>query len=133
MGSRADSLFTIQDDRRNGVTRLALRGELDLGTAPKLEGHLRQVEQDGVQAVLLDLRDLTFVDSTGLHTFVKARSRAADNGHRLALVGANEYVKKLMRLIAIQGILEEHGVQLLDRFTRPSPGTSADGDGRRDG
>ena len=61
------SSFGIQDDRRNGVLRLALRGELDLATAPTLEGHLVQVEQDGdgVDSVLLDLRDLTFVDFNG--------------------------------------------------------------------
>jgi anti-anti-sigma factor len=71
MGFQPGSSFGIQDDRRNGVARLALRGELDLATAPKLEGHLEQVEQDGVRAVVLDLRDLTFVDSTGLHAFLR--------------------------------------------------------------
>ncbi len=129
--------FGIQDDRRNGVARLALRGELDPATAPELEGRLEQVEQEGVGAVLLDLRDLTFVDSTGLHTFLKAQSRAADNGHRFALVGANEQVKRLLYVTAIQGILDEQeGVRLLARFTQRSPaplGTSVDGDGNRDG
>jgi hypothetical protein len=40
--------------------------------------------------VLLDLRDLTFVDSTGLRTFLNAQRRAKDNGHRLALIGASD-------------------------------------------
>jgi anti-sigma B factor antagonist len=136
MGFQPGSSFGIQDDRRNGVARLALRGELDLATAPKLEGHLEQVEQDGVRAVVLDLRDLTFVDSTGLHAFLKARSRAADNGHRFALVGANEQVRKLLQLTATQGILEEQGVRLLASFTQRSPaprGASVDGDGNQDG
>jgi anti-sigma B factor antagonist len=131
MGFQPGSLFGIQEDRRNGVARLALRGELDLATALKLEGRLEQVEQDGVRAVLIDLRDLTFVDSTGLQAFLKARGRAADNGHRFALVGANEQVRKLLQLTATQGILEEQGVRLLARFTQRS-GASADGDGNRD-
>jgi anti-anti-sigma factor len=74
MGFHPGGLFGIQLDCRNGVARLALRGELDMATARKLEEHLMVVEQDGVGAVLLDLRDLTFVDSTGLHTFLKARA-----------------------------------------------------------
>ena len=135
MGFQPGFSFDIQDDRRNGVARLALRGELDVATAPKLEKHLEQVEGDGVGAVLLDLRDLTFVDSTGLHTFLKARSRAADNGHRFALVGANAQVRKLLQLTATQGVLEEQGVRLLARFTQRSsaPGTSGDSDWNQDG
>src|SRR5262245_25148135 len=136
MGSQPAHQLSIQDDRQNGVARLALRGELDLTTAPELDGHLERVEQDGVQAVLLDLRDLTFVDSTGLHAFLNARSRAADNGHRFALVGANERIRKLLQLTAIRGMLEEHGVSLLARFTQASSaplGISVDGDGHRDG
>ena len=135
MGFQPGDGFLIQDDRRNGVARLALRGELDLGTAPKLHEHLMLVEQDGVQAVLLDLRDLTFVDSTGLHTFLKAKSRAADNGHRFALVGANDQLRRILQVTATQEILNEHeGVQLLARFTeRSSPRTSVDTEWSSDG
>jgi anti-sigma B factor antagonist len=89
-----------------------------MATAPKLEEHLRQVEQGDVGAVVLDLRDLTFVDSTGLQTFLKAQSRAADNGHRFALVGANGQLRRILQVTATQGILDEHeGVRLLARFT----------------
>jgi hypothetical protein len=48
IGVPSRSLFDIQDDRRNEVVRLALRGELDLATAPTLEQHLTRVEQDDV-------------------------------------------------------------------------------------
>jgi anti-anti-sigma factor len=121
MGFHPGDVFRIQDERRNGVARLGLRGELDFATAPKLEEHLMLVEQEGVRAVLLDLRDLTFVDSVGLRTFLEAKIRAAENGHRFALVGANDQVKRILYVTAIQGILDEQeGVQLLARFARPS-------------
>jgi len=48
MGVPSRSLFDIQDDRRNEVVRLALRGELDLATGQTLEQHLTRVEQDDV-------------------------------------------------------------------------------------
>jgi len=139
MGFHPGPPFHIQDDRRNGIARLALRGELDLATAPRLETHLTRVEQDGVEAILLDLRDLTFVDSLGLLTFLKGRSRAVDNGHRFALVGANDQVRRLLQLTATEEILDEHeSLQLLDRFTQRAPDpaqapTSVVSDGNRNG
>jgi anti-sigma B factor antagonist len=139
MGFHPGDLFDIQDDRQNGVARLALRGELDMATVPQLEEHLMLVEQDGVRAVLLDVRDLTFVDCMGLHTFEKAKSRAANNGHRFALVGANDQLRRMLHVTATQGILDEQeGLRLLDRFTQRSsdsalPHTAVDGDGNPDG
>lgn len=92
------------------------------------------VEQDGVGAVLIDLRDVTFVDSTGLHTFLKAKSRAADNGHRFALVGANGQLKRILEVTATQGEFDEQeGVRLLARFTRSSPRTSVGAEWSSDG
>ena len=93
-----------------------------------------QVEQDGVRAVLLDLRELTFVDSTGLHAFLEAKSRAADNGHRFALVGANGQLKRILEVTATQEEFDEQeGVRLLDRFTRSSPRTSVGAEWSSDG
>jgi anti-anti-sigma regulatory factor len=37
-------------------------------------GREDSVEQDGVAAVMLDLRDLTFIDSSGLHVFLQAKN-----------------------------------------------------------
>ena len=130
-------LLYIQDDRQNGVARLALRGELDLATAPKLEEHVMLVERDGVRAVVLDLRDLTFVDCEGLHAFVRARGRADENGHRLAFVGANDQLRKLLQLTATEGMLDEQeGLRLIGRFTKRSSApsrTSAATGGNPDG
>jgi anti-sigma B factor antagonist len=116
---------------------LALRGELDLATAPTLEQHLTRVEQDDVGGVLLDLRDLTFADSTGLRTFLNAQRRAKDNGHRLALIGASDQLRKILQVTATEYVVDEReGVRLLARFTQRAPGSSrssADLDGHPDG
>lgn len=134
MGFHPGDVFGIRVDCRNGVARLALRGELDLATAPKLEEHLMLVEQDGVRAVLLDVRDLTFVDCTGLHTFLKAKSRAADNGHRFALVGAKDQLRRILQVTATQGVVDEQeGVRLLALFTRSSPRASVGAEMSSDG
>lgn len=137
MGFHPDDVFGIQLERRNGVARLALRGELDMATAPELEEHLTLVEQDDIGAVLVDLRDLTFVDCAGLHTFLKAKSRAEENGHRFALVGASGQFRRILHVTALQGILDEQeGLGLLALFAQPSsarPRTSVGTEGNPDG
>jgi anti-sigma B factor antagonist len=62
--------LTVAPDAQGG-TRLTLRGELDLGTAPRLEQALAEASGD----VLLDLRGLTFMDSTGVRVLLEAAER----------------------------------------------------------
>jgi hypothetical protein len=50
-------------------------------TAPILSDNLAPFEGNGVSTIILDLQDLTFIDSTGMHVFLEARRRAMSNGH----------------------------------------------------
>jgi anti-anti-sigma factor len=59
--------LTLERDER-GASRVTLRGELDLATAARLEQALAQAGN----GVLLDLRELTFMDSTGVRVLLEA-------------------------------------------------------------
>jgi anti-anti-sigma factor len=56
----------------DGASRLTLRGELDLGSAGRLEQALAEADGD----VLLDLRGLTFMDSTGVRVLLETAERS---------------------------------------------------------
>lgn len=105
-----EALLTTQIDKSNGVARVLLKGELDIWTAPLLTEPLTALERDGVDEVVLDLRDLTFLDVTGLHAFVDARRRADMNGHRLLIVGALPFACRLFHLTGTQDLLSASGV-----------------------
>jgi anti-sigma B factor antagonist len=106
-------------ESRNGVARVALEGELDVATVPSLSDHLARFEADGVVGIMLDLRDLTFVDCAGLRIFLAARERSKANGHRFILVGASPGARRLFELTGTQFLLDEQeAVSLLDQFTR---------------
>jgi anti-anti-sigma factor len=60
-------------------------GELDLTTAPELERSLRESRQVA-HLTVLDLRELEFIDSAGVHTIVEASLRARQAGRRLVVV-----------------------------------------------
>jgi anti-sigma B factor antagonist len=60
--------------------RLVIRGELDMSTAPKLNGELIRAFRDESAQVVLDLREITFIDSMGLGVLVSAKQRAKSSG-----------------------------------------------------
>ena len=62
--------LTVARDAQ-GTCRLTLRGELDLGTAERLERALAEAGDD----VLLDMRGLTFMDSSGVRMLLEAAAR----------------------------------------------------------
>ena len=117
----SDHLFNTQVETRNGVTHMAMAGELDLGTAPILHDLLSSAEADGVHSILLDMRDLKFIDSTGLRSVLGGWTRAHDNGHRLVLVGANRSIRRLCRITDTEFLLDAaEGTQVLEEFTGAS-------------
>lgn len=67
---------------------------------------------------MLDLRELTFVDSSGLHALVGAYNRSELNGHRILLVGASRSLRRLCEMTGTEFLFDPKGTaHLLDRFT----------------
>jgi anti-anti-sigma factor len=117
MGS--DSPFTVRIESRNGVARIALSGELNIATVSTLTDRLALVEQDGVGTIMLDLRDLAFVDSTGLHAFLQARDRAKANGHQFLMVGASPFARRLFEVSGTLFLVDDGtATHTLEQFTR---------------
>lgn len=106
-------------DTRNGVARVVATGELDMATAPVLKQQLELADGDGIQAMILDLRNLSFVDLAGLHVFVDAHRRAESVGRRFVLVGANRSTRRLLELTGTGFLLDgEHAVGTLGAFVQ---------------
>jgi anti-sigma B factor antagonist len=103
-----------------GAVRLALRGELDLEHAYTFDEELRRIEDAKPSCVVLDLRALTFLDSSGLARLLAARHRARRNGHRLLLVRGSVPVQRLLAITAVG----EHFDMVPDvpSELRPAPG-----------
>jgi len=117
MGS--ETPFCIRVQSRNGVVWMALGGELDLATAPALNDHLAVTEQDSVRTIMLDLRDVTFVDSSGLLVFLQAGQRAGVNGHRLVIVGATPTTRQVFEITGTTFLLDDaDAVATLEQFAR---------------
>jgi anti-anti-sigma factor len=71
--------FSISISDRDGRAVVVIRGELDLATAPELDAAIQE-RLDRGQDVVVDLRELQFMDSTGLRVLVRAHARAGEQG-----------------------------------------------------
>ncbi len=75
------------DQRVEGdAARLTLRGELDIATVPRLESAVASALGGSPHELTIDLRELSFLDSSGLRQFIVLADRAEAEGWRLALV-----------------------------------------------
>jgi anti-sigma B factor antagonist len=77
------------------ATWIRATGELDIATTPQLRRRLRGSE---AQVVVLDLTELAFVDSSGVHAIVDASARARQAGRRLILLRGSGPVQRMLAL-----------------------------------
>lgn len=77
--------MTLRVEHEGDVRRIRLAGELDLATAGAVDHELNEAFADGQCQILVDMRELTFIDSTGLALFVAAIGQDGE-GKRLRFV-----------------------------------------------
>jgi anti-anti-sigma factor len=94
--------FSIAAEDRDGRALLTLHGELDLATAPEFE-HLVNESIDEGREVVVDLRGLAFMDSSGIRVLVAAHARAGRAGTRLVVVrpGPESAVAKIVEVAGL--------------------------------
>jgi anti-anti-sigma factor len=90
--------LVIDRASENGVVELRLHGELDLASSPLLEGEIEEVEGSAHSRLVIDLSELEFMDSTGLHVLVAAHERSLANGHQLSLRRGQPAVQRIFEL-----------------------------------
>ena len=88
------------------AVRVALSGELDLEHAYTFDEELRRVEAMQPDCICLDLRELTFLDSSGLGRLVAARRRSLKAKRRLVLVRGPAAVQRVLQLTAVEESFE---------------------------
>jgi anti-anti-sigma factor len=86
-----------------GDVLISLTGELDLSGAGPLDEELdRLAAEDGVRRVVLDLRGLEFMDSSGLRTVALAERRLAAVDRALVLVRGPEAVQRVFAITRME-------------------------------
>ncbi len=100
--------FDVQSEELEGGIRVfTVRGELDMNTAPELERALEEALADEEAAIMLDLSNCEFIDSTGIALIVRAwqqldREAGGGGKGRLVLCCINTQVRRLLNITGVE-------------------------------
>lgn len=100
------TLLELTTDVNGAIVSLALTGEFDIAGASSVEQALARIEQDAPATVVLDLRGLTFMDSTALRLIIAADARAREQSRRLVLVRGPDPVHRILHMTRLDERLE---------------------------
>jgi anti-sigma B factor antagonist len=92
-----------QSNDSNGTVRIALRGELDIASAPSLEMLLWS---HAASAVLLELEDLAFLDSMVVAVLVRAHRESKEAGGVLRFTSPGGEVRRWFEIMGLTQLLE---------------------------
>ena len=100
------SPFEITTEEADGRTRVIVVGELDIASAPQFEEGLEKVESDAPGVLVLDLRKVAFIDSTGLRAVIAADERARTAGRRFVIIRGSPAVERVFSVTQLDQRLE---------------------------
>ena len=115
--------FDIDDRVIDGETHvIAVRGEIDLFTAPEFKQRVAAPIDAGRRRVIVDLTNTTFIDSSSLGVLIGAHRRLRRNGGALVIVCSHEAILKTFRITWLDSVFTIVGT-LADALHRDAVGT----------
>lgn len=94
---------------------VAPHGDIDLSTAGEVREAIADVRERGFDRIVLDLRGVTFIDSTGVSLLVRTRSASHEHSWAFSIIDGSEQIEHVLVLAGVSHL-----------FTRASPpGTAA--------
>jgi anti-anti-sigma factor len=99
MATGDDASFTVDVRREADRVVVAPEGELDIATVPRLAEVMRS--HDNARSVVLDLRALRFLDTSGLRAVIDEERRAGAEGRRFAIVRGPVAVQRVFELAGV--------------------------------
>src|SRR3954470_20626291 len=87
--------FRCEAEQRDGALHLRPHGDLDMSTVGLLEERIHSARQGGARRIVVDLRGLGFMDSTGLTLVTRWNNESRRDGFEFALVPGDARVQRL--------------------------------------
>jgi anti-sigma B factor antagonist len=89
-----------------GDARIAVSGEIDLGTAPQLETALADALSATPTQITVDLSDVEFIDSTGVSVLVRSAHQGEQRGVSVRVHGAHGIVARVLEVTGVARYLQ---------------------------
>ena len=94
-----DLVLSVNIEQTRAV--VAVRGELDAYSAPRLENQISKLLSEPIDEVVLDLSETGFLDSSGLRAILSAHRRLTESERRLELRAPSEAVTRLLEITGL--------------------------------
>ena len=102
---RVRDAFGVEVSSQDGQAVVQVKGEVDGHTAPLLETSLAELADSGTRYIVLDIAEVTSLDSTGLAALVRTVKRLRSNDGRLELRSPRPNVKKTLEITGLDQVL----------------------------
>jgi anti-sigma B factor antagonist len=93
----------------NGWAVLEVQGEVDLYASSQLRDAILRLTEEGENRIVIDLNNVSFMDSSGLGVLVAGLKRARERGGELALVFGEGSVQKVLGITGLDKVFPTHG------------------------
>ena len=97
--------FEVETEERSGDLVVRLIGEFDILAFDEVDALLAAAQSDGYGSVIVDLRGLTFIDSSGIRALVRAHKRTQDSETDLRLIRGSDAVHRVFEVAGLDGRL----------------------------
>ena len=100
--------LTLVTSEGDGATIVAVEGEIDVYTAPKLRDKITELVADGVYHLIIDMEKVEFLDSTGLGVLVGGLKKVRAHDGSLQLICNQERLLKIFRITGLAKVFTIH-------------------------
>lgn len=97
---------SITQHRTNGTAVVTVRGEIDVASAPELRTQLHELCIEGTSTVVVDLRAVTFLDSSALGVLVGALRRCRENDSNFLLIIDSPRLLKIFEITGLTSVFQ---------------------------
>src|SRR5262245_56659293 len=108
MDRGGDVDLTLATQKTQGATVIAVGGEIDVYTAPRLRDKITELVGDGVYHIIIDMEGVEFLDSTGLGVLVGGLKKVRAHDGSLELVCTQERLLKIFRITGLAKVFTIH-------------------------
>jgi anti-sigma B factor antagonist/stage II sporulation protein AA (anti-sigma F factor antagonist) len=90
--------FSFDTEVQESLTVLRLKGELDMAAAPALSDALHRLQHEGAHEIVVDLRELCFLDSMGLSALMEAHGAGQDGHRTVSFIAGGRTVQRVFQI-----------------------------------
>lgn len=96
----------IKTDVSNNKLVITLSGRLDTITSPQLEEEISHISLDEIEIIILDIKELEYISSTGLRLILKIHKKMSAKGGVLKLINVNEMISEVFYMTGMSDFLD---------------------------